>query len=86
MFFQSYAGTITEVVGEATMTKANQLILRARVWSDTRGQDLVEYALIMGLMAMTAASLMSGLSVNISRVFSVVNSQLSPGVGPFGAG
>jgi Flp pilus assembly pilin Flp len=86
VLFQWYVGTITKVVGEGTMTKANQLILKARIWSDTRGQDLVEYALIMGLMAMAAASLMSGLSVNISRVLSVVNSQISPVATPIGAG
>jgi Flp pilus assembly pilin Flp len=56
------------------MKTLNQLILTARVWSDTRGQDLVEYALMSGFVAVAAGAIVPGVSVSISRIFSSVAS------------
>jgi Flp pilus assembly pilin Flp len=58
------------------MTTLNQLILKARVWSDVRGQDLVEYALMSGFVAVAAGAIMPGVSVSISRIFSSVASAM----------
>jgi Flp pilus assembly pilin Flp len=45
---------------------------------------MVEYALIMGLMAVVAGSIMSGMSTNISRVFALVASEVAPGASQTG--
>jgi len=68
------------------MKELNQLILKARVWGDTRGQDMVEYALIMGLVAVAAGSIMSGISTNIGRVFSLIAAEVAPGANQTGTG
>ena len=49
-------------------------------WSDTRGQDLVEYALAAGMMAVTAVAAMSGLSGTISNVFVKAGSLIASAV------
>jgi len=44
-------------------------ILRLRVWKDTDGQDLVEYALAAGLVAVAAVAAMPQLSGTVNNVF-----------------
>ena len=39
------------------MKKLNQLILKARVWTDTKAQDLIEYALMAGFVAVAAGAI-----------------------------
>jgi Flp pilus assembly pilin Flp len=58
------------------MNTLNQLLLKARVWSDVRGQDLVEYALMSGFVAVAAGAIIPGVSVSISRIFSSVASSM----------
>ena len=58
------------------MKQLNQIILRARVWSDIEGQDLVEYALMAGFVAVAAGAIMPGVSTNISKIFSSVGSAM----------
>lgn len=58
------------------MKKLNRLILKARVWTDMRGQDLVEYALMSGFVAVAAGAIMPGISGNISKIFSSVASAM----------
>jgi pilus assembly protein Flp/PilA len=41
---------------------------------DVRGQDLIEYALMAGFVAVAAAAVMPGIGSSISIVFSKVNS------------
>ena len=53
------------------------LILKLQVMKDTRGQDLVEYALMAGFVAVAAAVVMPGISNSISQIFSKVGSVLS---------
>ena len=50
------------------MVKKNALV--ARVWLDTKGQDLIEYALMAGFVAVAAGAIMPGVSENISQIFS----------------
>jgi Flp pilus assembly pilin Flp len=50
-------------------------------WADafrtnTAAQDLIEYALMAGFVAVAAAALMPGVALNISRIFSSVGSVL----------
>jgi pilus assembly protein Flp/PilA len=49
-------------------------------WSDSRGQDLVEYALAAGLVAVAAVAAMPTLSATVSTVFSKVGSIISANV------
>jgi Flp pilus assembly pilin Flp len=59
------------------MTKLKNLILKAQIWQDTKGQDLIEYALMAGFVAVAAGSIMPGVSTNISRIFSKVASVMT---------
>jgi pilus assembly protein Flp/PilA len=45
-----------------------------RFWRDTQGQDLVEYALAAGLVAVAAVAAMPALSAVVSNVFVKIGS------------
>ena len=53
------------------------LILHVKVWKDQRGQDLIEYALMAGFVAVAAGAIMPGVATSISQIFSKVASVLS---------
>jgi len=53
------------------------LLLRLGIWKDRRGQDLIEYALMAGFVAVAAGAAFPPVSVTISQIFSKVNSVLS---------
>jgi Flp pilus assembly pilin Flp len=53
------------------------LLYRFRLWGDQRGQDLIEYALMAGFVAVTAGALMPGVATNISKIFSNVASVMT---------
>jgi pilus assembly protein Flp/PilA len=59
------------------MKKLTNLILKAQIWKDTRGQDLIEYALMAGFVAVAAGSIMPGVSTSISKIFSKVASVMT---------
>jgi pilus assembly protein Flp/PilA len=48
------------------------LIVKLQVWKDTRGQDLIEYALMAGFVAVAAGAIMPGIATSISTIFSKV--------------
>ena len=50
-------------------------------WKDTRGQDLIEYALIAGFIALAAAALLPQVGDTINSVFDNINTQLSDAAG-----
>lgn len=52
-------------------------LLKLKLWVDTRGQDLIEYALMAGFVAVAAGAIMPGVSTSISRIFSQVASVLT---------
>jgi pilus assembly protein Flp/PilA len=52
------------------------LVLRT-LRSDESGQDLIEYALVAGLIGLGAVAAMSTLAGNIATTFSNVGSQLT---------
>jgi pilus assembly protein Flp/PilA len=58
------------------MKKLDQLVFKMRIWADTKGQDLVEYALMSGFVAVAAGAIIPGVSTSISRIFSLVASEL----------
>ncbi len=53
------------------------LILKLKVLKDTRGQDLIEYALMAGFVAVAAGAIMPGVATSISTIFSKVASVLT---------
>jgi len=53
------------------------MLLQLKVWKDRRGQDLIEYALMAGFVAVAAGAIMPGVATSISQIFSKVASVLS---------
>jgi pilus assembly protein Flp/PilA len=51
-----------------------------RFWKDTRGQDLVEYALAAGMVAVAAVAAMPALSTTVNNVFSKIGSIIASSV------
>ena len=52
------------------------LILKLRILKDTRGQDLIEYALMAGFVAVAAGAIMPNIATSISTIFSKIASVL----------
>jgi pilus assembly protein Flp/PilA len=50
---------------------------RFQLWRETRGQDLIEYALMAGFVAVAAGAIMPGVATSISTIFSKVASVMS---------
>lgn len=48
-----------------------------RLWQDTEGQDLVEYALMVGMVAVAAVAAMPSLTSTLSTVFSKIGSTVT---------
>jgi pilus assembly protein Flp/PilA len=49
-------------------------ISRLKIWKNVQGQDLIEYALMAGFVAVAAGALMPTVASSISTVFSKVGS------------
>jgi Flp pilus assembly pilin Flp len=47
-----------------------------KVWSDLRGQDLIEYALMAGAVALACAAATPQIAGSFSAIFSRINSAL----------
>ncbi|MFZ0934825.1 MAG: Flp family type IVb pilin [Bryobacteraceae bacterium] len=62
------------------MRNVMQRIVHARLWKDTQGQDLVEYALTAGLVAVAAVAAMPGLTATVDNVFSKIGSIIDSAV------
>jgi pilus assembly protein Flp/PilA len=65
--------------------KAYEILFRLRARLERQeGQALVEYALILALIAVVSILVLTALGQNVSRIFGSVNSQISgvPGTGP----
>ena len=56
------------------MHRMIETVLRIKLWKDNKGQDLIEYALMAGFVAVAAGAIMPGVAENINIVFSKVNS------------
>lgn len=56
-------------------------ILKLKVWTDCNGQDLVEYALAAGMVAVAAVAAMPALSATVNNVFSKIGSIVTANVG-----
>ena len=58
------------------MTVLNAL-LKLKIWSDHRGQDLIEYALMAGFVAVVAGAIMPDVATSISTIFSKIASTMT---------
>ena len=52
-----------------------------KFWKDEQGQDLVEYALGVGMVAVAAVPAMPGLSASMNAVFSKIASIVASSMG-----
>ena len=68
------------------MKKAVNLLWQLRIWKDTRGQDLIECALMAGFVAVAAGAIMPGVATNIGVIFSKVASAMSNAAGTSDSG
>ena len=60
------------------LTQMNKILVRVRqVIDDQQGQDLVEYALLAGFVAVAAGALLPGISASISTIFTRMGSVLT---------
>jgi pilus assembly protein Flp/PilA len=46
-------------------------------WKDKRGQDLIEYALMAGFVAVAAGAIMPNVASSISTIFSEISSVMT---------
>ena len=58
------------------MTLAN-VYRRLRILADTRGQDLIEYALMAGFVAVAAGAIMPSVADSIITIFSKIGSVMT---------
>lgn len=59
------------------MQHLNVAVLLLRFWKNTKGQDLIEYALMAGFVAVAAGAIMPGVATSISTIFSEIGSVMT---------
>ena len=59
------------------MKHITRLAWALRIWKDTRGQDLIEYALMAGFVAVAAGAIMPNVATSISTIFSKIGSVMT---------
>ena len=58
------------------MNRIKQFAVTFQIWKDSKGQDLIEYALMAGFVAVAAGAIMPSVSTNISEIFSKISSSM----------
>jgi Flp pilus assembly pilin Flp len=59
------------------MNNPMDYLLKLRIWKDQHGQDLIEYALMAGFVAVAAGSIMPAVANSISKIFSRISSSMA---------
>ena len=59
------------------MNRIHRAIIWTQLWRDERGQDLIEYALMAGFVAVAAGAIMPNVASSISTIFSQISSVLT---------
>ena len=59
------------------MRKMWHSLISLRIWSDQHGQDLIEYAMIGGFIAVVSGMFMPNVSKDVSMVFSKIASTMT---------
>jgi Flp pilus assembly pilin Flp len=62
---------------ERGMNSMKNMLLQLKVWKDLRGQDLIEYSLMAGFVAVAVGATMPDIAMSLSQIFSKVTSTLS---------
>jgi Flp pilus assembly pilin Flp len=62
------------------MRKMLHSLVRLRIWSDQLGQDLIEYAMIGGFIAVVSGMFMPNVSKDVSMIFSKIASTMTGSV------
>lgn len=57
-------------------------VCRLKIWQDDVGQDLIEYALMAGFVAVAAGAIMPAVSSSISKIFSKISSVMGAAANP----
>jgi pilus assembly protein Flp/PilA len=70
-------GDTLGLMGLPKIDAIGNLIWKLVIWRDTRGQDLIEYALMAGFVAIAAGAIMPGIALSVSRIFSKVSSVMT---------
>ncbi len=55
------------------------------LWRDEEGQDMVEYALLLGFIVVCAAAILTSTRAQMSSVWSTINSSLSSAISTSGS-
>lgn len=63
------------------MKRISNLVWKLRILKDTKGQDLIEYALMAGFVAVAAGAIMPSVAGSISTIFSKVSSVMTAAAG-----
>jgi len=59
------------------MNLVQAVVVIVKTWRDQRGQDLIEYALMAGFVAVAAGAIMPGVASSISTIFSQISSVMT---------
>jgi pilus assembly protein Flp/PilA len=62
---------------ESEMHRILKVVIIARIWRDQGGQDLIEYALMAGFVAVAAGAIMPNVASSISTIFSQISTVLT---------
>jgi len=63
------------------MSKLNSLFLKFQILKNTKGQDLIEYALMAGFVAVAAGAIVPGVATSMQNIFNKINSILASSAG-----
>lgn len=77
MHFMGGRRTTTQMKNSLTKLYVKMQVLKDAFIKDESGQDLVEYALVVSLIALGATASMSSLATSFSTAFSKVGSKMS---------
>ena len=66
------------------MRDTYRILWKLWIWADERGQDLVEYALVAGFFAVTAAAISPEVASSVSTIMSRIITVLPGSTGPTG--
>jgi Flp pilus assembly pilin Flp len=58
------------------MKKVVRFLRQFAVWRDCRGQDMVEFALLVGLVAVASGLFLPGVADSVDAIYSRISSKL----------
>jgi pilus assembly protein Flp/PilA len=77
LLYKGWAGSRQFPLNHNSRRESNMQNLLKRLWQDEEGQDLVEYALLLVLIALAAAATIKTLGTSINAVFTNANTALT---------